>query len=145
MNESLEISGEQTIAAFFSTASQAIAAVAELKAAGIRQSAVVSRSDPATSVAAISYDGDLNSGLTVVTIKVAVGRAAVALDIVEAHNPVDIDERDTGFGRRHLQTAPRPEAGDPGHAKPNRRDAPRDGITLATIRDDHPQAAGRRG
>ena len=49
------------------------------------------------------YGRSIDSGATVVTVKVPADRYDEAATILEKHNPVDIDERSTQYGltRRH--------------------------------------------
>jgi uncharacterized protein (TIGR02271 family) len=51
------------------------------------------------------YDRSLESGSTVVTVKASDQYIAQVTDILERHNPVDIDERAASYGVRQTTTA----------------------------------------
>ncbi len=53
------------------------------------------------------YDRSLHSGSTVVTVKVPEIHVARVIEILEAHNPIDIDERAAGYGLAQTTTTTR--------------------------------------
>ena len=114
---------DETIVAVYDTAAHAQAAVAALRAASVPDSAISthagtgSMSGAAATTAApreegfwsslfggssdtdtAVYDRSMASGSTVVTVKVPDTHAARVMDILESQNPIDIDERATGYG-----------------------------------------------
>ena len=113
---------DETIVAVYDTAAHAEAAVAALRAASVPDSAISthagtgSTSGAATTAApreegfwsslfggtsdtdTAVYDRSMASGSTVVTVKVPDTHAARVMDILESQNPIDIDERATGYG-----------------------------------------------
>ena len=113
---------DETIVAVYDTAAHAEAAVAALRAANVPDNAISthagtgSRSATATTAApreegfwaslfggssdadTAVYDRSMASGSTVVTVKVPDSHAARVMDILESQNPIDIDERATGYG-----------------------------------------------
>ncbi len=114
---------DETIVAVYDTAAHAQAAVAALRAASVPDSAISthagtgSMSGAAATTAApreegfwsslfggssdtdtAVYDRSMASGSTVVTVKVPDAHAARVMDILESQNPIDIDERATGYG-----------------------------------------------
>ncbi len=118
----------ETIVAVFDTAAHASAAVSDLEAAGVPSSAITQHSGSASSAAASTssmtsapgqekgfwaslfggepdyghdtavYDRSLQGGSTVVTVKGGEAHATQVLDILERHNPIDIDERAASYG-----------------------------------------------
>ena len=124
---------DETIVAVFETTAQAEAAVSELKAAGVPASAISQHAGAgagtmsagsATPMAApvreqgfwaslfggepdhdtTVYDRSLDSGSTVVTVKAPGAHVTSVLDILESHNPIDIDERASGYGLSQTAT-----------------------------------------
>ena len=111
---------EETIVAVYDTATQAQAAVASLRSEGIPESAITLHADTArTAPGALSpreqgfwsglfggepghdstvYDRSMQSGATVVTVKLPEAHIARVTQVLESHNPVDIDDRATGYG-----------------------------------------------
>jgi uncharacterized protein (TIGR02271 family) len=118
---------DETIVAVYDTAEHAALAVRDLEAAGIPSSAIsqhaaggVMTGSTATTTAAphreqgfwaslfggepeyehdtTVYNRSLESGSTVVSVKASELHVAQAIEILERHNPVDIDERATSYG-----------------------------------------------
>ena len=116
---------EETIVAIFDTSAHADAAVQDLKAAGVPASAISQHAKGAgsteTSGTAAApreqgfwsslfggepeyghdtavLDRSLESGATVVTVKAPSEHLTAVSDILERHNPVDIDERAASYG-----------------------------------------------
>jgi uncharacterized protein (TIGR02271 family) len=116
----------ETIVAIYDTAAQADAAVRDLKAANVPADAISQHAGtsggPTTAPAAREqgfwaslfggepdtdaevYDRSLQSGSTVVTVKVDERHVAQVTGILEQHNPVDIDERAAGYGLSQTTT-----------------------------------------
>jgi uncharacterized protein (TIGR02271 family) len=116
----------ETIVAIYDTAAQADAAVRDLKAANVPADAInqhAGTSGGATPAPAAReqgfwaslfggepdtdaevYDRSLQSGSTVVTVKVDERHVAQVTGILEQHNPVDIDERAAGYGLSQTST-----------------------------------------
>ena len=112
---------DETIIAVFDTAEHAEAAVRDLAAAGVPEGAI-SRHAHADLVAGGStavpreqgfwsrlfggepdhdtavYDRSLESGSTVISVKVPDEHVTAVSDILERHNPIDIDERSSTYG-----------------------------------------------
>ena len=108
---------DETIVAVYDTATQAEAAVADLRAAGVPERAISlhaetsstapvrekgfwsgllgGEADHDTSV----YDRSLQSGSTLVTVQLPEAHIAQVMDILESHSPVDIDDRATGYAQ----------------------------------------------
>ena len=110
---------DETIVAMYDTAAHADAAVRDLEAANVPSSAIsrhpstsgtVSESAPREQGFWASlfggepdhdsavYDRSVDSGSHVVTVKVPETHVASVTSILERHNPIDIDERATGYG-----------------------------------------------
>jgi uncharacterized protein (TIGR02271 family) len=110
---------DETIVAVYDTATQAQAAVASLRSDGIPDSAISLHADTAraTGTAPVReqgfwsglfggepdhdtsvYDRSLQSGSTVVTVRVPEAHIARVMETLESHNPVDIDDRATSYG-----------------------------------------------
>ncbi len=116
---------DETIVAIYDTAAHAETAATELRTAGVPESAISmhvgtgSVSDTGTTTAAANgrdsgfwpnvfggepdhdtavYDRSLSGGSTVVTVKAPDAYVTRVMEILERHNPVDIDERATGYG-----------------------------------------------
>jgi uncharacterized protein (TIGR02271 family) len=118
----------ETIVAIYDTAAQADAAVRDLKAANVPADAISQHAGTSTSGGATTapaarehgfwaslfggepdtdaevYDRSLQSGSTVVTVKVDERHVAQVTGILEQHNPVDIDERAAGYGLSQTTT-----------------------------------------
>ena len=112
---------DETIIAVYDTAEHAEAAVRDLAAAGVPEGAI-SRHAHADLVADGStavpreqgfwsrlfggepdhdtavYDRSLESGSTVISVKVPDEHVTAVSDILERHNPIDIDERSSAYG-----------------------------------------------
>lgn len=104
---------DETIVAVYDTDAQADAAVRDLKAADIPADAISRHTGKAPGAVAPAkkpgfwaslfggepdpddavYDRSLDSGSTVVTVTVSGQRAAMVSEILESHNPADLDER----------------------------------------------------
>ena len=119
---------EETIVAVFDTAEHAAAAVRDLESAGVPSSAITQHAGTATGSMSTStstttqpgaekgfwaslfgaepeyghdttvYDRSLQGGSTVVTVRGSEQHLSKVLDILERHNPVDIDERAASYG-----------------------------------------------
>ena len=113
---------DETIVAVYDTAAHAQAAVAALRAASVPDSAISTHAGTGSMTGAATtaapreegfwsslfggssdtdtnvYDRSMASGSTVVTVKVPDSHAARVMDILESQNPIDIDERATGYG-----------------------------------------------
>jgi uncharacterized protein (TIGR02271 family) len=113
---------DETIVAVYDSVEQADRAVRDLEAAGIPSSAITQHSSNrgATSSTATApvhekgfwaslfgdedryethvYNRSMESGSTVVTVRASEEHLTQAMDILEQHNPVDIDERATSYG-----------------------------------------------
>ncbi|MGF7210111.1 uncharacterized protein (TIGR02271 family) [Skermanella aerolata] len=121
----------ETIVAIYDTASQADAAVRDLKAANVPADAISQHAGTASSTTSTTktttapgqeqgfwaslfggdsdseaevYDRSLQSGSTVVTVKSDERQVAQVTGILEQHNPVDIDERAAGYGLSQTTT-----------------------------------------
>ena len=127
----------ETIVAIYDTAAHAELAAADLREAGVPDSAISVHADTfskagtttTTSAAPVRehgfwsslfggepdhdtsvYDRSLASGSTVVTVKTPEAQVSCAMDILESHNPVDIDERASGYGLTQTTTTRQPMA-----------------------------------
>jgi uncharacterized protein (TIGR02271 family) len=113
---------DETIVAMYDTAAHADAAVRDLEAANVPASAISRQPSTSTSGTAVTgsapreqgfwaslfggepdhdtavYDRSVDSGSHVVTVKVPETHVASVTSILERHNPIDIDERATGYG-----------------------------------------------
>ena len=122
---------DETIVAVYDTAAHADAAVRDLLAAGIPQSAISQHADTATSGTSIAtrpvreqgfwaslfggepdhdttvYDRSLQGGSTVVTVQTPDAHVTGVAQILESHHPVDIDERASGYGLSQTTTTTR--------------------------------------
>ena len=123
---------DETIVAVYDTAAHADAAVKDLISAGISESSI-SRSGSQDVMAAPTamdaqasprreegfwsrlfggepdhdtalYDRSVQSGSTVVTVRVTGGNAERVMDILDNHSPVDLEERASGYGMTQTQT-----------------------------------------
>lgn len=114
---------DETIVAVFDTAEHAAHAVRDLEAAGVPSNVITQHAAQpraATGAAAAPreqgfwanlfggepehlhdtavYDGSMAAGATVVTVRAPEQYLAHTMEILERHNPVDIDERAAGYG-----------------------------------------------
>ena len=111
----------ETIVAVYDTPAHAELAVADLRQAGIAESAIsLHRSTSTVSTTSAApvreegfwaslfggepehdtsvYDRSMESGSTVVTVKAHDAEVTQVMEILESHHPIDIDERATGYG-----------------------------------------------
>ncbi len=129
---------QQTIVAIYDTAAHAELAVHDLLAASIPESAIDRHAQggtySGTSTAMTSrppehegfwasifggehdhdstvYDRSMEGGSTVVSVKVDDGHVDTVMDILEKHNPIDIDERAGSYGLTQTTTERMPLAG----------------------------------
>lgn len=134
----------ETIVAVYDSVEQADRAVRDLEAAGIPSSAITRHSSDrgATSSTATApvhekgfwaslfgdedhyethvYNRSMESGSTVVTVRASEEHLTRVMDILEQHNPVDIDERAAsyGLGAGRAADTPAPStATDPAHVR----------------------------
>lgn len=126
---------DETIVAVYDTAAHADLAVRDLEAAGVPSSAISQHASSGaatgastTAVAPVRekgfwaslfggepeyehdtavYDRSLEAGATVVTVKAPEQHIAHAMDILERHNPIDIDERTASYGLGTTSTTTR--------------------------------------
>lgn len=122
---------DETIVAVFDTAAHAQAAVRDLKAANVPESAISLLANSATkSVTATTgparepgfwsslfggepdhntavYERSVEGGSTVVTVKAPDAHVTSVMQILERHDPIDIDERATGLGLTQTTTTTR--------------------------------------
>ncbi len=114
---------DETIVAIYDTPAHANLAVADLKAAGVPESAISVHAGAGATTTTTStttpvreegfwaslfgghpdrdtavYDRSLDSGSTVVTVKTPETHITKVMEILESHNPVDIDDRATSYG-----------------------------------------------
>ncbi len=108
---------DQTIVGVYDTAAHAQAATADLLRAGVPQRAIEMHADAGRDSTGQRepgfwngliggtpdhgtdvYDRSLQGGSTVVTVHVPDAQASQVMDILERHNPVDVDERAAGYG-----------------------------------------------
>ncbi len=118
---------EETIVAVYDTAEHAAAAVRDLESAGVPSSAISQHAGSSTGLAGSSatgmnkpreqgfwaslfggepeyehdtavYDRSLQGGSTVVTVRGSSEHLTQVLDVLERHNPIDIDERAASYG-----------------------------------------------
>ncbi len=133
---------EETIVAVYDTAAHAQAAVSDLRAANVPESAIsvqagsggMSGATTATTSAApvqeqgfwaslfggepdhdtAVYDRSVQGGSSVVTVRVPDEHVARVMQILETHNPVDIDERASSYGlTQTTATTPLPATAAP--------------------------------
>ncbi len=118
---------EETVVAVFDTAEHAAAAVADLTNAGVSAANISQHRQGSTAMGTAStvsgtgekpgfwaslfgaepehvhdtnvYDRSMASGATVVTVKASEAHMDDVMDILERHNPVDIDERAAGYAQ----------------------------------------------
>ncbi len=121
---------DETIVAVYDTAAHAQAAVSSLKTAGVPADAIgMHASTEGTSGATTGaiaapreegfwasmfggspdhdtavYDRSMESGSTVVTVKTPESHVTRVLEILESHNPIDIDERAASYGLTQTTT-----------------------------------------
>jgi uncharacterized protein (TIGR02271 family) len=123
---------DETIVAVYDTVEHAALAVRDLETAGVPASAISQHSSSGPTTGATStaapvreegfwaslfgaepeyphdsavYDRSLKDGSTVVTVKAPEHYLTQVMDILERHNPVDIDERATAYGVSQTTTA----------------------------------------
>ncbi|WP_419728338.1 YsnF/AvaK domain-containing protein [Lichenicola sp.] len=112
---------EETIVAIYDTPAHADAAVRDLQDAGVLPDAIARHgADAGTAPSAGTptrergfwsslfgtepdhdttvYDRSIESGSSIVTVRVPVEHVARVTDILDRHNPIDIDERAAGYG-----------------------------------------------
>lgn len=125
---------DETIVAVYDTAAHAEAAIRDLTAAGVPQSAISTHADTtatsgATTTAAqpareqgfwsslfggepdhdtTVYDRSMQGGSTVVTVKVGQGHVDQVTQILERHHPIDIDDRANSYGLTQTTTTRTP-------------------------------------
>ena len=127
---------DETIVAVYDTASHADAAIAALRAANVPESAIDRHAGTATTASTSTtpaprreegfwaslfggepdydssvYNRSLESGSTVVTVKVPAEHVDHVTQILESHNPIDIDERASSYGL--MQTTTRQPSATP--------------------------------
>jgi len=123
---------EETIVAVFDTAAHAAAAVADLESAGVPSSAITQHAkggmmagsttttaepvretgfwaslfggEPEHGHDTAVYDRSLESGSTVVTVHASEEHLTRISDILERHNPIDIDERGSSYETTETRT-----------------------------------------
>ena len=127
---------DETIVAVYDTAAHAEAAAADLRSAGVPDNAIslhsgtaaMSNSTTTTAQPAHEqgfwsslfggepdhdtavYDRSMSSGSTVVTVKAPEAHITRVMQILESHNPIDIDERAAGYGLTQTTTTRQPIA-----------------------------------
>jgi uncharacterized protein (TIGR02271 family) len=117
---------EETIVAVFDDVEHADAAVRDLLTAGVPESAISRQARTASGMTPVDdtttaeppreegfwsrlfggdpdrdhevYDRSVEAGSTVISLRVAEGHVARVADILDRHNPIDIDERASGYG-----------------------------------------------
>ena len=112
---------QETIVAVYDTAAHAELAAADLRQAGVPESAITLHGSTSTSSTTSTapvreqgfwaslfggepehdtavYDRSMASGSTVVTVKAPDAHITRVMEILESHKPIDIDERATGYG-----------------------------------------------
>lgn len=123
---------EETIVAVYDTAAHAQAAVSDLRAASVPESAIsVQASGTTTGTATTTepvreqgfwsslfggepdhdtsvYDRSVTSGSSVVTVRVPDQHVDRVMQILESHNPIDIDERANSYGLTQTTTTQTP-------------------------------------
>lgn len=122
---------EETIVAVYDTAAHAQAAVSDLRAANVPESAISVQAGGATSSTATTlsapqeqgfwsslfggepdhdtavYDRSVQGGSSVVTVRVPDQHVDRVTHILETHNPIDIDERASSYGLTQMTTTTR--------------------------------------
>jgi uncharacterized protein (TIGR02271 family) len=120
----------ETIVAIYDSSEQAALAVRDLEAAGVSSSAISKHADGGLTAGSTTttshreqgfwaslfggepehdtavYNRSLESGSTVVTVKVPEHHLTRVMDILERHDPIDIDERAMGYGGENAVTGP---------------------------------------
>ena len=137
---------EEVIVAVYETAAHAQAAISDLRAASVPESAIsmqagsggMSGATTATPSAApvreqgfwaslfggepdhdtAVYDRSVQGGSTVVTVKVPDQQVARVTQILEAHHPIDLDERASSYGLTQTTTTTKPLPGAAVAARP---------------------------
>ncbi len=118
---------DETVVAVYDTAAHAEAAAADLASAGIPGTDIGLNAGAGTTTTSqparqqgfwaglfggepghdtAVYDRSMSSGSTVVTVKTPETHVTRVLQILESHNPIDIDERAAGYGLTQTSTAP---------------------------------------
>ncbi len=118
---------EETIIAMYDTAAHAAAAIRDLKAVDVPSNAIGSHAQGGTAAGTTSaaparepgfwaslfggestdsavYDRSVESGSTVVTVKVPEQHKSRVVEILERHNPIDFDERAASYGTTQTTT-----------------------------------------
>ncbi len=125
---------EETIVAVYDTAAHAQAAVSDLRAASVPESAISVQAGGATTGTSTTaapvreqgfwsslfggepdhdtsvYDRSVQGGSSVVTVRVPDQHVDRVMQILESHNPVDIDERASSYGLTQTSTTQTPLA-----------------------------------
>ena len=126
---------DETIVAVYDTPAHAELAIQDIIAAGVPQSAISKHRGTmsgTTTTAPVQpareqgfwaslfggepdydtavYDRSMQSGSTVVTVKVPEAQIDSVMEILEGHHPIDIDERATGYGLTQTTAAREPMA-----------------------------------
>ena len=124
---------DETIVAVYDTAAHAEAAIADLKGVGVPESAISMHAETGSVAGTTTttttgepvrehgfwsslfggepdhdtavYDRSLQSGSTVISVKVPDTHIEKVMEILESHHPIDIDERATGYGLTQTTTA----------------------------------------
>lgn len=127
---------EETIVAVYDTAAHAEAALRDLRAANVPESAISQQAGSGTMSGTTSavapvreqgfwsslfggepdhdtavYDRSIQGGSSVVTVKVPDEHVTRVMQILESHNPVDMDERASSYGLTQTTTTTAPLAG----------------------------------
>lgn len=122
---------DETIVAVFDTAAHAEAAISDLKASQVPESAISSHAGAATGSAVATsgtaaaparegfwsslfggepdhdtavYDRSMASGSTVVSVDAPEAHVSKVLDILESHDPIDMDDRAASYGLTQTAT-----------------------------------------
>ena len=123
----------ETIVAVYDTPAHAALALADLKQAGVPESAITMHGGEAATTTTTTpvreegfwaslfggepdhdtavYDRSVASGSTVVTVKASEVYSAKAAEILESHSPVDMDARALGYGLSQTTTVREPLVG----------------------------------
>ena len=164
---------EETIVAMYDTPAHAAAAVQDLKAANVPPNAISSHAQDATadgttagsargpgfwsslfggeSADSAVYDRSVDSGSTVVTVKVPEQHKNRVVEILERHDPIDFDDRAASYGTTQTTTttntaAPLPQAAaSPATARPTATAAGDDTIKVLEERLTVGKRAVNRG
>jgi uncharacterized protein (TIGR02271 family) len=126
---------DETIAVIYDNAAHVDAAIADLKAAGIPEGAITRHADRAASTSTTSavapmhekgfwsslfggepdhdttvYDRTMAAGSTVLSVRTPAAHVTKVMEILESHDPVDIDERAMSYGLIETTTIRQPVA-----------------------------------